>query len=113
MRRLPVFPEMRCDEGCGACCGPVPVTLDEITRIKRYMIRNDVVPTKRDDPLTCPLFDGKGCTVHPVRPFICKAFGHVRGMRCPRGYNVNVPDALVDNAIRTNGKAIGLLHTFL
>jgi uncharacterized protein len=101
---------MRCDDGCGACCGPVPVTQHEVDRIKRYVAKNNIVPVKRDGPFVCPFFDGNKCGIHVVRPFMCQAFGHTSEMKCARGYNVNIPDAVVRQAVRSRGRAVGLLH---
>ena len=110
-RRLPVLPAMRCDDGCGECCGVVPATRDELAAIRRYMAHHGVEAVDRGG-LTCPFFDGK-CTIYPVRPFICRAFGHVQGLDCPRGYNVNVPKRIIDREIRARGKAVLLLHSLI
>ncbi len=113
-RRLPVLPPMRCDDGCGKCCGPVPVTAREFGAIQKYVDRHAIEPVFRpDDPLRCPLFDGTRCTVHPVRPLICKVFGHTYRLDCPFGYNVNVSDRVIAGAILANGPALGLLGDLL
>lgn len=110
-RRLPVLPSMRCDDGCGQCCGVVPATREELAAIRRYMAAKGVEAVDRGG-LTCPFFDGR-CTIYPVRPFICRAFGHVKGLECPRGYNVNVPERVVNGEIRRRGKAVALLHSLI
>jgi len=113
-KRLPVlkpeFPPMRCDDGCGDCCGPVPATAAEFQRVLAYIRERDIKP--KDQGITCPLYlDGK-CSVYPVRPLICRAFGHVEGMVCSRGHNTNVPRE-VDTKIVANGRVEHLLHDVL
>ena len=41
----------------------------------------------RGDPKTwiCPLLNGTTCTVHKVRPLICRLWGATRTMECPHG----------------------------
>ena len=111
MRKLPILPPMRCDDGCGECCGPVPVTKEELAAVKRY-IEREKVPAVDRGALTCPFFDGK-CTIYPVRPFICRAFGHSPRLVCPKGYNTNVPDAQISRAILARGPAVALLHALI
>mgnify|MGYP001593738764 FL=1 len=113
MRRLPVFPSMQCDDGCGACCGPVPVTKGELYAIKLYLKRHGIVPNPSPPGLQCSLFDGQRCTVHPVRPLLCQAYGHSERLECYRGYNTNIPDVLVAQAVRDNGPAVGMLTELL
>lgn len=40
-------------------------------------------------------------------------FGHVKGLDCPKGYNVNVPKQVIDRTIRSGGKAVMLLHALV
>lgn len=102
---------MRCDDGCGQCCGPVPVTKAELAAVKRYIEREKVEAVDRG-ALTCPFYDGK-CTIYPVRPYICRAFGHSPRLVCPKGYNTNVSDRLISAAIVSRGPAVALLHSLL
>jgi Fe-S-cluster containining protein len=114
-KRLPVvspeFPPMQCDVGCGDCCGPAPATKVELDRVVAYVRENGIVP--KDQGLTCPLFLDGACSVYSVRPLICRAFGHVEGMDCTRGYNVNVPSEALDEKLRMNGEDYHLLHEVL
>jgi hypothetical protein len=114
-KRLPVvtpeFPPMRCDVGCGECCGPAPVTKTEFDRVVEYVIKHKIVP--KDQGLTCPLYlDGK-CSVYEVRPLVCRAFGHVDGMDCDRGYNTNLPTEVVNARLLANGEVDHVLHEVL
>lgn len=107
MRRLKL-PVMKCDDGCGDCCGVVPVTEEEYDRIKAYIEEKGIKPMRQG--ITCPLYIGGKCSIYPVRPFICEAFGHSKRMVCPRGYNVNVPERKIHKALNKGGKATRFLH---
>jgi hypothetical protein len=99
---------MRCDDGCGQCCGPVPVTAPEKAAIERFLARTGVKGRADAGPLECPFYDGK-CTIYPVRPFICQAFGHTPRLVCPRGYNTNIADGQISQAIVRRGPAVAML----
>jgi len=103
---------MRCDAGCGDCCGIVPVTTTEFNAIQRYVKEKGIVPIDTTDG-TCPLYQEGTCSVYPVRPLICKAFGHLEELPCSRGYNVNVDKRQVDRMIAANGKNTHLLHELI
>lgn len=49
----------------------------------------------RDQGLTCPWYQDGCCAVHPVRPALCRLFGHVPQMTCCNGHNVNIGGALL------------------
>lgn len=71
---------------CGSCCSALlPLSADEIYRIKQYIKRHNVKEQKHLIPLadtafdlTCPFLDASKakdkCTIYPVRPEICKSF---------------------------------------
>jgi Fe-S-cluster containining protein len=67
---------------CGHCCGAIlPVTQQEVERIKKYIAKNNIklVPTlrifaTRTQDLTCPFYEQNKCLVYEVRPKICKEF---------------------------------------
>jgi len=101
MRKLKVLPPMRCDDGCGDCCGVVPVTETEYRAVERYAKAHGITPLDQND--TCPFFQNGTCAVYDVRPTLCRLFGHTPGMTCPHGYNVNVPDRDVDRIMRSSG----------
>ena len=114
-RRLPVvapeFPPMRCDDGCGDCCGPVPVSQVEFDRVVAYVTKHKIVP--KDQGLTCPLYLNGKCSVYEVRPLLCRSFGHVEGMDCTHGYNTNLPSEGVNARLLANGEADTVLHEVL
>lgn len=107
----PEFPPMRCDDGCGECCGPAPATQAEFDRVVEYVVKNKITP--KDQGLTCPLYLDGRCSVYEVRPLACRAFGHVDGMDCAHGYNTNMPSEVVDGRIRANGEVATILHEVL
>ncbi len=104
---------MQCDDGCGECCGIVPVTHTEFNRIERYAKENGIVPQKHEDYGTCPMYQNGKCTVYPVRPLICRVFGHAEDLPCPRGYNTNVPQEEVNRMILANGTSTRVIHEIL
>lgn len=83
------LPAMRCDIGCGKCCGPVGASPAEFEQISEYVRANGITPLRQGK--TCPMFQAGGCAIYPVRPAVCRLYGHVPEMRCPIGYNVNIP----------------------
>ena len=67
---------------CGQCCSAIlPVTPQEVERIRKYIKKNNIKPvstlkilaTKTID-LTCPFYEKSKCLVYEVRPRICKDF---------------------------------------
>jgi uncharacterized protein len=112
--QLPVInlPSMRCDDGCGECCGPVHCRQDEFDRIVAYAAENGITPKRQG--LRCPFFQGGKCSVHPVRPFICRLFGHSQQMVCPRGYSVLInpkKEEKIMREYRQGGRTDIWLHT--
>lgn len=72
--------------GCGNCCsGLLPVSDNELDKIKRYIKRNNIKPCRHGVPhreklldMTCPFMDeskkDKKCRIYDVRPMICRTF---------------------------------------
>lgn len=106
-----VFPPMRCDEGCGECCGPAPASKAELAAVRHYIAAHGIKPIEQG--LTCPFYQSGRCAVYPVRPRICQAFGHVETLTCPRGYNVDVDVKPVNAWLLAAGPAEDTLHSFL
>ncbi|KEO83827.1 YkgJ family cysteine cluster protein [Tumebacillus flagellatus] len=78
--------------GCrGLCCGPVPVTEQELKKIKKKIksmppkLRAELEGQKRFFG-TCIFFDQDKdrCGIHSVRPAICRAFGLHKNLVCFR-----------------------------
>ena len=111
-RRLPTvvprLPPMRCDKGCGACCGPVPVDRVELAAIEAYAAAHGVFPEDRG--LSCPYYQRGVCAVYPVRPRVCQAFGHTPRLVCERGYQAHVDDEHeLMRWVLGDGEVVGLL----
>jgi hypothetical protein len=94
------LPKMKC-ERCGACCGPSYANKKEYERIKQYMKEHGIRPVKHDS-LKCPLYQNNACAVYPVRPVLCRLFGHSERLPCKQGNNVNVPDRKVRKLLKDN-----------
>ena len=110
--KLPVLPSMRCDEGCGECCGPVLCSEDEFARIRRFIAERGIAAVDRGK-MTCPFLREGRCTIYAVRPFVCRLFGHVAGLTCSRGYNVNVSPEEERRFLRRHCKPERSLHEFV
>jgi Fe-S-cluster containining protein len=111
VRKLKVIPSMHCDTDCGECCGVVPATETEFRGIQRFIAEHGILPAAHTDG-TCPFYQNGGCMVHPVRPLVCRLFGHSADplMTCPRGYNVNMPERDAVRMLTANGKTTHVLH---
>lgn len=105
------LPSMRCDDGCGRCCGMVPVTAAEYARVIAYAREHGIEPVIQG--ITCPFWQGGKCSVYEVRPLVCKLMGHVPELTCPRGYNVNVGSDRGRKLVRQNGQPSTCLHQAL
>lgn len=92
------LPAVPCRRLCGAYCGPILVF--PIERLRMELAgRGPLVVHLTDRSATCGYFDPaqSACSVHAVRPLICRLFGAVDDprMRCPFGC---VPDRWVTQA---------------
>jgi hypothetical protein len=72
-------PELKCIPGCFECCGPVPVC-DEEARILK--LSSNLTPTSFNH--TCSYASSLGCKIYNDRPFLCRLFGVVEKMKCPK-----------------------------
>jgi Fe-S-cluster containining protein len=99
---------MKCDTGCGECCGIAPTTDSEFRRIEAFVQERGVVVV--DQGITCPFYQGGRCVIYQVRPLSCRLFGHSEKMACPRGYNTNIPERKIRRAIERGGGAHRVLH---
>jgi uncharacterized protein len=79
-------------QGCkGLCCGPVPVTEQELKNIKKKIksmpLKSRLELENQDRYLgTCIFYDqvNDRCGIHSVRPSICRAFGLYKNLICFR-----------------------------
>jgi hypothetical protein len=82
-----LIPEVPCLPGCTACCQAFGVpsrTKIETRRIKRYLNENGII-FKLAEGTACPYVSDRGCTIYPVRPFICRLFGAAPNLQCHMG----------------------------
>lgn len=104
---------------CGKCCSDIlPLTPWDINRIKEYVRRHSIEPIAHDPNLhwdppiddTCPffnpfVFNGRHCTIYPVRPIICKHY-LCRGFTDPilhaRTYQAIMEEAMKQPAVKQN-----------
>lgn len=87
------------------CCGPVDITAARLEKIRAHL---DVMPKserkrlarQQRGGLDCRFVDKENyhCTIYPVRPWVCEAFGRTSGLECPKaGRLVQIlPAILVD-----------------
>jgi len=112
-RRLPLaaptFRPMRCEKGCGECCGPVPVTAAELAAVRDYIAEHKIAP--REQGTRCPFYQRSVCAVYPVRPRVCQAYGHSERLVCSRGHNQDVDDeAALMRWVLEGGPPVATLH---
>ena len=81
------FPKMKCDK-CGRCCSIVFCSKAEYGLVQQYAEKHSITPLKQG--VTCPYFIDNSCAVYPVRPYLCKLFGHTHELRCANGHNKNI-----------------------
>ena len=84
------IPSHRNCTNCGGCCGIVPVTHDDIQRIREYVEKHEYArktACEAHRPFICRFLDEsqKMCSIYAVRPIVCRLFGVTEGMQCPNG----------------------------
>lgn len=86
------FPEEghRCLPGCGECCSSdFWVAAHEVKNILQWIVDNVGFERLKNQyhlfdtqPGRCPFLTAeKRCLIYPVRPFICRQFGHLEDLR--------------------------------
>ncbi|MFY4777289.1 YkgJ family cysteine cluster protein [Metabacillus sp. RGM 3146] len=99
-------------QGCkGLCCGPVPVTEKELSKLKKKI---KSMPAKKRLELknqqryhgTCIFYDltSDKCGVHSARPSVCRAFGYHKNLVCFRN-----PKAASEQSWQLSEEAAGIL----
>lgn len=91
MTRIPL-PSMRCDTGCGECCGPVLCRPEEYDAVLAHAAARGIEPERQGT--TCPWYQHGECQVYDARPFICQLFGHSKRLVCCKEYNTNISTVL-------------------
>lgn len=85
-----MIPKFVCIEGCHDCCGRVPFTAEERTKVEET--RPDITwrpmgeKFMPDDGLQftrCAFLGEAGCTIYKDRPMVCRLFGSAKGRECP------------------------------
>ena len=83
-----LIPEMMCTNGCYECCknfGVPSRTQVEDQRIKEFL-REHSMQAGEAQGHTCPYLDEGlpegGCSIHPVRPLICRLYGTSPNYMC-------------------------------
>ena len=96
---------------CVACCGPVPVSINELNVIKDYVRKMKTKEVKRlskqkRSPMQCMFVDTKNkrCSIYEARPELCKKFGYVKGLPCP-----HFPDEATEKDNYKPARPIGVL----
>lgn len=89
---IPVF---SCEPHCHECCGPVVASDWERKRLPMP------APAVRarcygPDGLSCPHLGPAGCMVYDERPLVCRLFGTVPKLPCPKGRR---PAVMLDPAV--------------
>lgn len=100
-----------CKECKGLCCGPVPITKQELKNIKKQIIgmslkyRSELRNQHRYFG-TCIFYDldNDKCGIHSVRPSICRAFGHYNNLIC-----FKKPEAATEQDWNVTEDPIGIL----
>ncbi len=91
----------RCKAKCMDCCGPVPWSDEEFSRVQAEVpvtaIWNEIMGVRGLlNPLTglCPFASPEGCKVYDRRPFMCRLFAtsiEDTRLRCPHGVKPPAP----------------------
>jgi len=76
-----------CDLSCWESCGPVPMGPTERARVEAALgAPLEPVVSLLHRNAMCPALSAFGrCLVYDVRPLLCRLWGAVQGMPCPRG----------------------------
>jgi Fe-S-cluster containining protein len=75
------LPEIDCKGLCENTCRLPMMSRVEAGRVNAYANRKP----KGAETGVCPVLRAGRCTVHPVRPMVCRLYGCTEEMRCPHG----------------------------
>ncbi len=96
-----------CKPGCNACCGPIPWTKDELSRVEiplgsEWVSFGGTPALQSAATGMCPFLTPGGCSVYDRRPFMCRIFGATKGeplLACPHGVKADRPLSAAKAAI--------------
>lgn len=71
-------PKLRCRGLCQSSCRVWQATPSEVALLEK-------VATVRPQGTQCPFLVENRCSVYPLRPLVCRAWGTVPSMACPHG----------------------------
>jgi len=82
-----LIPRFECEPGCTACCRTVEIlsmSPEEARRIRAWLRARGREPEEPRDG-RCAYVSDRGCTIHPVRPLICRMYGNSPNHGCMKG----------------------------
>ena len=82
-----LIPDFICPEGCHECCKSFGVpsrTRVEDERLREFLRAHSMQPGEAQGN-TCPYLNERGCSIYPVRPFICRLYGTSPNYLCKMG----------------------------
>jgi Fe-S-cluster containining protein len=97
--------QLPCASCTALCCGVVQITEARLNKIREHLAGISSSERKRlarqfRGELDCRFVDKEThrCTIYPVRPWVCEAFGRTEGLVCPKvGKLVQIlPTTIVD-----------------
>ena len=82
-----LIPRFDCIPGCTECCRSVRIlsrSPEEDRRIQAFLRERGLEPAEPGDS-GCAYVSDRGCTIHPVRPLICRMYGNSPNHGCVKG----------------------------
>ncbi len=69
-------------KSCGCCCGPVPISGKDRTKIKRFIKFKNIIANP-EPGIKCKFLDKNNkCMIYLVRPEVCVKFGAYENLKC-------------------------------
>jgi Fe-S-cluster containining protein len=83
--------QLPCSSCTALCCGPVPIFEARLEQTREHLRALSIeererLASQQRGEFDCGFLDKDNyrCTIYPLRPYVCEAFGHVKGMVCPQ-----------------------------
>ena len=100
-----IIPVVECQKKCQNSCAQIRCSLSELNLIKKFckanglkyinvngannhMLKQSLKGKVTSDDLMCKYLKDGTCTIHEVRPAICRLFGAADDLPCPHGCKV-------------------------